>query len=153
MCFGRSGGLALYGKPTTIPVSGLRGVVAYLAPVLALHLSFAMEGTCMFTTKPESGGNDQSGGGVSDAEERPWPRSQVGWGALVRDAKTYSPTERPATYLFRAKPVPSRGSHRSGGGLTVRGGGTGLLKARSKSTVGSEGDIRCGSLLLGGDRR
>ena len=105
-----------------------------------------MEGTCMFTTKPESGEKiTKLGGGVSDAKT-PFTESKLGGG--VSDAKTPF-TERPATYPSKSlgpsasKMVPSI----IGEDLTIRGNVT--CKGEIQIDGEIEGDIRCSSLLLG----
>src|SRR5262245_10155694 len=86
-----------------------------------------MEGTTMFTTKPESGEKitKVSGG----------------------DAKTTPFTERPATYASKnpsaSKTVPSI----IGEDLTIKGNVTSKGEIQVDGEI--EGDIRCSSLLLG----
>ena len=100
----------------------------------------------MFTTKPESGEKiTKLGGGVSDAKT-PFTESKLGGGA--GDAKTPF-TERPATYASKSpgpsasKMVPSI----IGEDLTIRGNVTSKGEIQIDGEI--EGDIRCGSLLLG----
>jgi cytoskeletal protein CcmA (bactofilin family) len=89
-----------------------------------------MEGTKMFTTKPEAGEKiTKLGGGISDAKT-PF-------------------TERPATYASKSsgpsasKMVPSI----IGEDLTIRGNVSSKGEIQVDGEI--EGDIRCGSLLLG----
>ena len=100
----------------------------------------------MFTTKPESGEKiTKLGAGAGDAKT-PFTDSKLGGGA--GDAKTPF-TERPATYGFKSlgptasKMVPSI----VGEDLTIIGNITSKGELQVDGEV--EGDIRCGSLLLG----
>jgi hypothetical protein len=100
----------------------------------------------MFTTKPESGEKiTKLSAGACDAKT-PFTESKLGGGA--GDAK--SPfTERPATYASKSlgpsasKMVPSI----IGEDLTIRGNITSKGELQVDGEI--EGDIRCGSLLLG----
>src|SRR4029453_379818 len=105
-----------------------------------------MEGTCMFSTKPESGEKiTKLSVGAGDAKT-PFTESKLGGGA--GDAKTPF-TERPATYASKSlgpsasKMVPTI----IGEDLTIRGNITSKGELQVDGEI--EGDIRCGSLLLG----
>src|SRR4029450_12332211 len=105
-----------------------------------------MEGTCMFTTKPEPGEKiTKLSVGAGDAKT-PFTESKLGGGA--GDAKTPF-TERPATYASKSlgprasKMVPTI----IGEDLTIRGNITSKGELQVDGEI--EGDIRCGSLLLG----
>jgi cytoskeletal protein CcmA (bactofilin family) len=100
----------------------------------------------MFTTKPESGEKiTKLSMGVGDAKT-PFTESKLGGGAA--DAKTPF-TERPATYASKSlgpsasKMVPTI----IGEDLTIRGNITSKGEIQVDGEI--EGDIRCGSLLLG----
>jgi cytoskeletal protein CcmA (bactofilin family) len=100
----------------------------------------------MFTTKPESGEKiTKLSLGAGDAKT-PFTESKLGGGA--GDAKTPF-TERPATYASKSlgqtasKMVPSI----IGEDLTIRGNVASKGEIQVDGEV--EGDIRCGSLLLG----
>ena len=100
----------------------------------------------MFTTKPDSGEKiTKLGVGAGDAKT-PFTESKLGGGA--GDAKTPF-TERPATYASKSlgpsasKMVPSI----IGEDLTIRGNITSNGELQVDGEI--EGDIRCGSLLLG----
>ena len=122
--------LALYGKLRDRPVSGLAWRLRTWRRSGRCISVFAMEGTCMFTTKPESGEKiTKLGGGAGDAKT-PF-------------------TERPATYASKSpgpsasKTVPSI----IGEDLTIRGNVTSKGEIQIDGEI--EGDIRCSSLLLG----
>src|SRR4029450_7345212 len=105
-----------------------------------------MEGTCMFTTKPEPGEKiTKLGVGAGDAKA-PFTESKLGVG--TGDAKTPF-TERPATYASKSlgpsasKMVPSI----IGEDLTIRGNITSKGELQVDGEI--EGDIRCGPLRRG----
>jgi Polymer-forming cytoskeletal len=86
-----------------------------------------MEGTTMFTTKPESGEKI----------------TKVGGG----DAKTTPFTGRPATYASKSSTASKMVPSIIGEDLTIKGNVTSKGEIQVDGEI--EGDIRCSSLLLG----
>ena len=114
----------------------------------ALHLSFCDGGYLYVHDEARVGReNHQIGWGRWRCEDAPFAESKLGGGA--GDAKTPF-TERPATYasekspgLSASKMVPSI----IGEDLTIKGNVTSKGEIQVDGEI--EGDIRCGSLLLG----